>query len=419
MRIPPSTGITAGTDTPAGTDSTAGPGGTDSPGLTAGQRGLSTRWLEAVIAASVVIVVLVCVTRAWPAPRELELLLAVPPALAGIGAATVRRPLAYGAATTLPAVIILAVIHDALAVATLIATVVVALVAAGATARSAPRTQQIANVISVAEAAQRALLRPLPGRLGPLGLGVVYLAAAADAKVGGDLYDVTDTPHGIRLIIGDVRGKGLGAVDVAADILGMYREVAHEVHTLAELARRLDAGLARRWGEHEEFVTALLAEIDPEAGRLTVYSCGHPPAILVSAAGDSATAHVEVLEVRAPAPPLGMLTLGDDSGAARTLDFKPNDQLLFYTDGVTEARDSRRVFYPLDERLAVLGARTAAKTGTAKSGIPLLDALRDDLLSYVGAPLDDDAALLLVRAPAAWPRPRPVRAPGQGSHAPA
>src|SRR6202044_1900871 len=69
---------------------------------------------------------------------------------------------------------------------------------------------QIANVASVAEAAQRAVLRPLPEQLGPLKLGVVYLAAAAEARVGGDLYEVTHTEnHGIRLIIGDVRGKGL------------------------------------------------------------------------------------------------------------------------------------------------------------------------------------------------------------------
>jgi serine phosphatase RsbU (regulator of sigma subunit) len=192
-----------------------------------------------------------------------------------------------------------------------------------------------------------------------------------------------------------VRGKGLGAVEIAADVLGMYREVAHEVHTLGELARRLDAGLVRRWGQHEEFVTALFAEIDPDAGRLSIYSCGHPPPILISSGG------VTVLEVPAPAPPLGLLTLGDGSGAARTLPFKPNDLLLFYTDGVTEARNGRRAFYPLDERLALLLA--GGKARAIGSGLGLLDLLRKDLLRHAGAPLDDDAALLLVRAPSAWP----------------
>ena len=362
------------------------------------------RWLELSSAAVVAVVLVICTGNIWTAPLLLGPLLAVPPALAGIGAGTIRRPLVYGA-ISLGAAIIIALMatsqSHALPEATIVTVIVVTGIAVFGTTLSARKDQQIANVISVAEAAQRAVLRPLPHQLGPLELGVVYLAAAADAKVGGDLYDVAATPHGIRLIIGDVRGKGLGAVEVAADVLGMYREVTHEVHTLQELARRLDAGLARRWGQHEEFVTALLAEIDPDAGRLSIYSCGHPPPILISDDG------VTVLEVPAPAPPLGLLTLGDGSGAARTLPFKPNDLLLFYTDGVTEARNGRRAFYPLDERLAVLSAGGRGRSNG--SGLGLLDLLRKDLLRHAGAPLDDDAALLLVRAPAAWPGARAAR----------
>ncbi|HSZ41708.1 MAG TPA: PP2C family protein-serine/threonine phosphatase [Trebonia sp.] len=368
------------------------------PFVTTSASGWQRRWLEAVTVTAAVVVAIVCFTHAWNAPQELAPLLAVPPALAGIGAASYRRPLAYGAVAAVIAVIVVGVAHDALAAASLVAVAVVTAASTVATSRSAPRTQRIKNVLSVAEAAQRALLHPLPEQLGPLGLGVVYLAAAADAKVGGDLYDVTETEHGIRLIIGDVRGKGLGAVEVAADVLGMYREVAHEVHTLAELARRLDAGLSRRWGEHEEFVTALLAEIDPRSGRLSIYSCGHPPPILISAEARGPEG-VSVLEVPAPSPPLGMLTLGDGSGAGRTLILRPGDQLLLYTDGVTEARDRARAFYPLAERLTQLAGDR-----------PLLEALREDLLRHVGAPLDDDAALVLVRAPSVWPKP--ARTPG-------
>jgi serine phosphatase RsbU (regulator of sigma subunit) len=381
-----------------------GEGGASAPGLRRiqgfAQGGWQARWLEYSSAIVVAVVLIICVGQLWTAPLLLGPLLAVPPALAGIGAASVRRPLGYGAASLLAAVIVALTASGAthwLPVATIVTIVVVTAVSTAGTAISAQKEQQIANVISVAEAAQRAVLRPLPRQVGPLEFGVVYLAAAADAKVGGDLYDVATTPYGIRLIIGDVRGKGLGAVEVAADVLGMYREVAHEVHTLAELARRLDAGLARRWGQHEEFVTALLVEIDPIAGRLTMYTCGHPPPILISPEG------VTVLEVPAPAPPLGLLTLGDGSGAARSMPFKPNHQLLLYTDGVTEARDGRQVFYPLDERLAVLGASTPAiKSGDS---VTLLELLRDDLLRHAGAPLEDDAALLLIRAPAAWPGP--------------
>ena len=389
-----------------------------------------SRWLELTVVLAAAAAAVVCLTHAWPAPLELVPLLAVPPALAGIGALSVIRPLGYGLAALITAAVIDAVKpggitatsgpHQLVLAAAGAVVVTTALAVVGAKVESGRTTVdqeqqelQIANVTSVAEAAQRAVLRPLPEQLGPLRLGVVYLAAAAEARMGGDLYEVTYTEkHGIRLIIGDVRGKGLGAIDVAADIVGRFREVAHEVHTLEELAFRLDAGLSRRWGQYEEFVTALFAQIDPVRGKLTILNCGHPPPILVS----QQDAEVTVLEARAPAPPLGLLTLGSDAGAKQVYTFKPNDQLLLYTDGVTEARDASREFYPLDERVKALAGQAQprlTRVGKLRGGGPaptLLDLVRDDLLRYVGAPPEDDAALLLVRAPAAWPGVRP--APG-------
>jgi serine phosphatase RsbU (regulator of sigma subunit) len=389
---------------------------------------LAARWLELTTLAAAVATAAVCLTRAWPSPLELTPLLAVPPALAGIGAGTIRRPLAYGAAALVAAVVIDVVLKGGItatggahllplaAAGAVVVTTVVAVTGARvgdgkATVEHEQQELQFANVTSVAEAAQRAVLRPLPEQLGPLKLGVVYLAAAAEARVGGDLYEVTHTANnGIRLIIGDVRGKGLGAVEVAADIIGRFREVAHGVGTLNEVAHRLDAGLSRRWGQYEEFVTALLAEIDPDRGKLTILNCGHPPPILISPSDGEVT----VLEVRAPAPPLGLTTLGSDAGAKAVYTFKPNDQLLLYTDGVTEARDASREFYPLDERVKALAPQAQprlTKTGKLRAGSAaptLLDLVRDDLLRYVGAPPDDDAALLLVRAPAAWPGARPA-----------
>ena len=163
------------------------------------------------------------------------------------------------------------------------------------------------------------MLRQLPETVGPLTIGVVYLAAAAEARVGGDLYEVVATSeHGIRMIIGDVRGKGLEAVEVAADIIGRFRELAHSVHTLDEIAYRLDAGLTRRWGKHEEFVTALLAQVDPERGRLTILNAATRRPSWSPPDGE-----VTVLEVRAPAPPLGLITLGNDSGAKRPTPSSP------------------------------------------------------------------------------------------------
>jgi serine phosphatase RsbU (regulator of sigma subunit) len=380
-----------------------------------------SRWLELSALVLLTITLFSCLHRTSAQPPMLDPLLAVPPALAGIGAVSVRRPLTYGAISLLAAVIVAlkpTKYAGWLPVWTVVTVIVITVIATVGTAVSVRQQRRIADVTSVAEAAQRALLRPPPARLGPLGLDVVYLAAAAEAKVGGDLYEVTRTAeHGIRMIMGDVRGKGLGAVELAADVLGMFRELAHDAYTLAELAARLDAGLGRSLGRHEEFVTALLAEIDPESGRTSIFNCGHPAPLLIPAAVDCGAARVTLLEVPQPAPPLGLLSLGDCSRAELDHVLQPDDQLLLYTDGITEARNARRVFYPLPERVGALAATATAAgsptlvppDGTAPRG--LLDLVRADVLKHVGAPLDDDAALLLVRAPATWPGARRTAPP--------
>jgi hypothetical protein len=392
--------------------------------------GWLTRYWLALCALPAVAALIVLAASSAPDAQLLLPLLAVPPALAGIGAATPRRPLAYGAVMLVVAIVTAPfTTTPELPAATAAAVLVVTVLSASGGARGGQRDQRLADVTSVAEAAQRALLRPLPRQVGPLELGVVYLAAAAEARVGGDLYEVTRTQFGIRLIVGDVRGKGLDAVEIAADVLGVFREVAHEVYTLAEVARRIDASLARRPAAPlEEFVTAVLAEIDPAAGTLTVYNCGHPPPLVLSpgpgnqAGSGSQTAsdgqagsdgqqlpQVTVVDVPAPALPLRLMSLGGTSGAERTVPLHPGDALLLYTDGVTEARDGRREFYPLEERVAGLAARSGGSTED------LLERLRDDLLRHVGAPLDDDAALLLVRVTGAWDgraaQPAPAIAP--------
>ncbi|MGE5292392.1 MAG: PP2C family protein-serine/threonine phosphatase [Micromonosporaceae bacterium] len=358
-------------------------------------------WHALCAAPLLTVVAVFCIAHVWnvwKGPLYLEPLLAVPPALAGIGAASPRRPLLYGGISLLAAIGVGTRTFGttpSLTITTVIAVVMVTAVSAAGAVLGSRRNRKLADVMTVAEVAQRALLRPLPHHVGPLELDVLYLTATAGARVGGDLYEVARTPYGIRMIMGDVRGKGLTAVEVAADVLGVFREAAHDVYTLAEVARRLDASLMRRDAVHEEFVTAVLVEVDPDVASMTIYNCGHPPPMILTpgSEGNGSPRSVTVADVPIPAPPLGLMSLGDCSGASRKMPFKPGDGLLLYTDGITEARDAERRFYPLAERLAALA-------GTSEDGLrdDLLRRLKDDVLSHVGAPLDDDAAVLLARA---------------------
>ncbi|KOU73321.1 membrane protein [Streptomyces sp. MMG1533] len=246
------------------------------------------------------------------------------------------------------------------------------------------RERVLAAVRSVAETAQHALLKPVPATVGPFQAAVRYSAAAAEARIGGDLYALIPTPYGVRLIVGDVRGKGLPAVGTAALVLGVFREAAYDEPDLLAVVDRIERSLARNLG-HDDFVTAVVAGY-PQAGKLEVVNCGHAPPLLVR----ESEGVVEV-EPTHPAPPLGLRALTGHAPGLQVLPFADGDQLLLYTDGVTEARDRGRAFYPLAEGLARHVSDEPART---------LGALHDELLAHVGGRLHDDAALLLIRKPA-------------------
>ncbi|GAA3888461.1 PP2C family protein-serine/threonine phosphatase [Streptomyces lacrimifluminis] len=245
------------------------------------------------------------------------------------------------------------------------------------------RERVLDAVRSVAETAQHALLSPVPATVGPFQVAVRYSAAAAEARIGGDLYALIPTPYGVRLIVGDVRGKGLPAVGTAALVLGVFREAAYDEPDLLAVVDRIERSLARNLGA-DDFVTAVVAGY-PKPGQLEVVNCGHAPPLLVTSAG----ALVSV-EPTHPAPPLGLRALTGHTPDLQVLTFTDGDQLLLYTDGVTEARDRGRAFYPLHEGLARHACDEPART---------LDALHEELLTHVGGRLHDDAALLLIRKP--------------------
>ncbi|MEV8099700.1 PP2C family protein-serine/threonine phosphatase [Kitasatospora sp. NPDC085879] len=252
------------------------------------------------------------------------------------------------------------------------------------------RERQLARAQSVAEAAQRALLRPIPERIGPLQIATVYLAAEHEAQIGGDLYTATRTDGGARMIVGDVRGKGLAAVGESALLLSAFRLVAAQHATLPDLAWTLDHNVSRYLHDFaqtdretaEHFVTALLLDIPDDAPVARMTNCGHPPPLLLH--------HDRVigLDGAGTAPPLGLGVLAAADYPDDTFPFEIGDTLLLYTDGVIEARDRSGAFYPFADRVA-------RWTGSAPEA--LVNHIRRDLLAHAGGRLGDDAAVVAIR----------------------
>ncbi|MEU3754419.1 PP2C family protein-serine/threonine phosphatase [Streptomyces olivoreticuli] len=245
----------------------------------------------------------------------------------------------------------------------------------------------------VADAVQRTMLRELPITAGLLRIAGFYISAQEGARVGGDIYEVVESPYGQRILIGDVQGKGMPAIGAGHAVLTSFREAAYHEAALEAVADHMEGALLRHnsalslTGTDERFVTALLLEVGPPGTTTRVLSCGHIPYYVIS--GDR-------VEERLPEHhglPLGLGGLTGaprravDSAACRTGPASP-EWLVLCTDGVTEARDPQGRFYPLRERLSRWVRLPPAE---------LARALRADLETFTEGELKDDAAVLIVR----------------------
>jgi serine phosphatase RsbU (regulator of sigma subunit) len=222
--------------------------------------------------------------------------------------------------------------------------------------------------------------------VGQLAVAGRYVSASEAADIGGDLYEALDTPFGVRMIIGDVKGKGVDAVRLASLVLGAYRQVAFERSDLRDIVTDLDRTVSRFVGD-EDFVTAALVE--ERGGTLTVVNCGHPAPLLLR--------HGRVISLDPPAsaPPLGLAP----KVAPRVVHLEPGDRLLLYTDGLADARRAGEFFPTTDRAWALLGH------GTVQHG---LSSLESALAEWVRGQFDDDIALLLLEYTGAAPETEPA-----------
>ena len=239
------------------------------------------------------------------------------------------------------------------------------------------REAQLAHVELVAAATQQALLTQVPARVGDFEVATSYASADEDARVGGDLYEVMATPWGLRVLIGDVKGKGLEGVAIAARVLGAFRALAASRRAGEDVLADLDRVVELTAGS-EDFVTALLLEIS--ADDVTIWNAGHPPPLLVR------DGVVVTLDADVPQPPLGLLP----QPAPQSWRLRADDLLLLYTDGLIEARSAAtREFYDVEDA-AVRLLRPGDLPGSLRR-------LADEVAQWTGG-LSDDVAMVLLRA---------------------
>ena len=160
----------------------------------------------------------------------------------------------------------------------------------------------------------------------------IAFATRPQNSVAGDYYDAfypnPEERERLMVVIADVAGKSVPAALLMATLQASLRTIAGEVVPLADLVARLNRYSCAHSLNGLRFTTAVLSEYNPISRRLTYVNAGHNAPILRRANGT-----LETLEV-------GGLPLGIESGEkyeTASLELKPGDALIFFTDGVVEA----------------------------------------------------------------------------------
>jgi len=200
-------------------------------------------------------------------------------------------------------------------------------------------------------------------------------------EVGGDLYDFHEAPNGtVGFLVGDVSGKGMGAALLMSSFLSSSRTLFDMGLSPGELVTRLNA-LMYRNSDPAHFVTAFIARLDPNNGRLEFVNAGHPPPYLIGPSG--------MRTLDATGIPIGMLE--EFPFTVGSIDIEPGDLLAVFTDGIPEAKRGDDFFE--DERLEGILKELAPTLDIDELGPELIrrvDAFLD------GEPRSDDITLLLV-----------------------
>jgi sigma-B regulation protein RsbU (phosphoserine phosphatase) len=221
------------------------------------------------------------------------------------------------------------------------------------------------------------------------GISVVQRNAPLEVR-GGDYYDYVDLGDGrTAFVLGDVMGKKWGAwffsVAYIAYLRSVIRGTSATLASPAEIIRQVNSLLWDDLKISEVFTTLVFGIIEPARRRITYANAGHLPPITYSAENETATMGTG-----------GGLILGvqpDQNYDEIIIQFAPGDMLVFYTDGITEARNHAGEFFGEDRLASTVQDLAANGSQDVVEGIY---AALDEFVEHM--PYDDDRTLLVMRA---------------------
>jgi serine phosphatase RsbU (regulator of sigma subunit) len=201
---------------------------------------------------------------------------------------------------------------------------------------------------------------------------------------GGDALDYAVNGGILHVAVFDAMGHGLAAAGVAAFALSAYRHSRRRGCGLLETYAAMDDAVGRQFPD-ERFVTAVIAQLDVESGRLTWISAGHPPPLVIRNGRLARTLSAP------PATPLG-IALDSVPPVVAEESLEPGDLLLLYTDGLTEARHLDGQMFTV----AGLGEFIEREAAAGQVAPETLRRLRHAIIDRQPGQLSDDATAVLI-----------------------
>ena len=212
----------------------------------------------------------------------------------------------------------------------------------------------------------------------------IYARMTPAKEVGGDFYDFFFIDHDrLAFVIGDVSGKGVPAAIFMAVSRTLLKAIASQVVNPGESLRRINSMLIPE-SSGRMFVTIFYGVLNTRTGEVQFSFGGHNPPYIKRREGP-----VERLNHESGFL-LGMLD--DMEYDVHKIVLHPGDTILLYTDGVTEAMNSKEELFE-ESRLESSLQRL--------NGSPLkemLDGINADLMEFAaGAPQADDITMLALQ----------------------
>ncbi len=226
--------------------------------------------------------------------------------------------------------------------------------------------------------------------LPPLTLQTRRIAAAGMVEpayeVGGDCFDYAVNGPQLDVTIMDSMGHGVHSAVIAGLAIGAYRHSRREGQTLEHMHHVLDSVIAQETGG-DGFVTGQLCRLELDTGSLAILNAGHPWPMLIR--------HGQVIgQIECPpAPPWG---IGPGEPQVTPVSLEPGDSVLFYSDGVVEARG-----HPFRDFGSVRLEDLAGRYFSDQLSLGVIvRLLTQAVLDHHGGRLHDDATVLVVNWPA-------------------